>query len=81
MGLRTRVVAVSQVSNVSGVRLPVTPIAKAARTRGIHVHLDGTQTWGAMALDLKDLDVDSYAVSAHKWYMGPRPATGSSRSS
>ncbi len=69
---RTRVLAITHVSNVSGIKLPIKEITAAARARGIYVHLDGAQTWGAMALDLKDLDVDSYSASAHKWYMGPK---------
>ncbi len=68
----TRVLAITHVSNVSGIRLPVKELTRRARERGIHVHLDGAQTWGSMALDLRDLDVDSYAASAHKWYMGPK---------
>jgi isopenicillin-N epimerase len=72
MGPRTRVLAVSHVSNVSGVRLPIKTIVEAAKARQIYVHLDGAQTWGAMDLDLRDLDVDSYSASAHKWYMGPK---------
>lgn len=72
MGPRTKVLSMSHVSNISGVRLPVQTIAVAAKARSIYVHLDGAQTWGAMALDLHDLDVDSYAASGHKWYMGPK---------
>ena len=68
----TRVLAITQVSNVSGIKLPVRELIRIARERGIHVHLDGAQTWGAMALDLRELDVDSYSASAHKWYMGPK---------
>ena len=68
----TRVLAITQVSNVSGIKLPVRELTRIARERGIHVHLDGAQTWGAMALDLRELDVDSYSASAHKWYMGPK---------
>ncbi len=69
---RTRVLAITHVSNVSGIKLPVKEITAAARARGIYVHLDGAQSWGAMAVDLNDLDVDSYSASAHKWYMGPK---------
>jgi isopenicillin-N epimerase len=72
LGPRTKVLSLSHVSNVSGVRLPIRSIAEAAKARDIYVHLDGAQTWGAMALDLRDLGVDSYAASAHKWYMGPK---------
>lgn len=68
----TKALSVSHVSNVSGVKLPIRDIVAAAKARDIYVHLDGAQTWGAMALDLRDLGVDSYAASAHKWYMGPK---------
>lgn len=69
---RTKVLALTHVSNVSGFRLPVKELARIAHQRGIHVHLDGAQSWGAEQIDLKDLDCDSYAASAHKWYCGPR---------
>jgi selenocysteine lyase/cysteine desulfurase len=69
---RTRVLALTHVSNLSGIKLPIKEIAAAARARGIHVHVDGAQVWGAMALDLKDLDVDSFSASTHKWFMGPK---------
>lgn len=68
----TKALAITHVSNVSGIKLPVKEIIQAAHARGIYVHLDGAQTWGAMALDLKDLDPDSFSASAHKWYMGPK---------
>ena len=69
---RTKVLTLTHVSNLSGIKLPVKEIIQAARANGIYVHLDGAQTWGAMKLDLKDLDPDSYSASAHKWYMGPK---------
>ena len=68
----TRVLAITQVSNVSGIQLPIAELVAAAHDRGIYVHVDGAQSWGALALDLRALDVDSYSASAHKWYMGPR---------
>jgi len=69
---RTRVISLSHVSNLSGVRLPIRTIVEAAKARDIYVHLDGAQTWGAMRVDLRDLGVDSYSASAHKWYLGPK---------
>jgi isopenicillin-N epimerase len=71
---RTRVVTFSHVSNVSGIRLPAREIAEAAHARGIHVHVDGAQSLGALALDLKAMGCDSYASSSHKWFMGPKEA-------
>lgn len=69
---RTRVLALTHVSNVSGIKLPIKEIIEAAHARDIYVHVDGAQTWGAMSLDLQDLDVDSFSGSAHKWFMGPK---------
>ena len=70
----TKVLSLTHVSNVSGIRLPVKDLAEAAHARGIHVHLDGAQSWGALDVDLRDLGVDSYSASAHKWFMGPKEA-------
>jgi selenocysteine lyase/cysteine desulfurase len=72
LGPRTRVLALTHVSSSSGIRLPAKELAQIAHRRGIHVHLDGAQTWGAMRINLKDLDCDTYSSSAHKWYCGPR---------
>ena len=69
---RTRVLALTHASNVSGIRLPVSELCSIAHRQGIHVHVDGAQTWGALSVDLRALDCDSYAASAHKWYCGPK---------
>ncbi|MEQ8314213.1 MAG: aminotransferase class V-fold PLP-dependent enzyme [Gammaproteobacteria bacterium] len=69
---RTRVLSITHVSNVSGQKLPVAELVNAAHQRGIYVHLDGAQSWGAQDLNLNELGVDSYSASAHKWYMGPK---------
>lgn len=69
---RTRVLAVTQVSNVSGIRLPCPQLAEIAHRRNIHFHVDGAQTWGALAVDLREIGADSYAASAHKWFCGPK---------
>jgi selenocysteine lyase/cysteine desulfurase len=71
---RTRVIAFSDVSNTTGVRMPTRDLCLMARERGIHAHVDGAQTWGALVRDLHDLGCDSYAASAHKWFMGPKEA-------
>ncbi|HIF86800.1 MAG TPA: aminotransferase class V-fold PLP-dependent enzyme, partial [Gammaproteobacteria bacterium] len=56
---RTSVLALTHVSNLSGIKLPIAELVTAAHARGIYVHVDGAQVWGAMDLDLKSLDVDS----------------------
>jgi selenocysteine lyase/cysteine desulfurase len=74
LGPRTRVLAFSDISNVSGVRIPVREVCRACRERGIHSHVDGAQSFGMDVLNLHDLGCDSYATSAHKWFMGPKEA-------
>ncbi len=69
---KTKVLAITHVSNVSGVRLPVRELCERAHRRGIYVHVDGAQSWGALAVDLRELGCDSYAASAHKWFVGPK---------
>jgi selenocysteine lyase/cysteine desulfurase len=54
--------------------MPTRDLCLMARERGIHAHVDGAQTWGALVRDLHDLGCDSYAASAHKWFMGPKEA-------
>ena len=71
---RTRVLALTHVSNVSGIRLPVRELTEIAHRRGIHVHVDGAQSWGALDVDLRELGCDSYSASAHKWFTGPKEA-------
>ena len=71
-GPRTRVLALTHVSNVSGLRLPVRELAESAHRKGIFVHVDGAQSWGALHVDLRQLGCDSYSASAHKWFMGPK---------
>lgn len=72
LGPRTRVVAFSDVSNTTGLRVPSRELCAAARERGVHAHVDGAQTFGVDVLDLRAMGCDSYATSAHKWFMGPK---------
>jgi selenocysteine lyase/cysteine desulfurase len=69
---RTRVLAVTLCSNVSGLRLPIRELCDLAHSRGIFVHVDGAQAWGVIDLDLHSLGCDSFTASSHKWFMGPR---------
>ena len=69
---RTRVLALTHISNVTGIKLPVAELVEVAHRRNIHVHLDGAQSWGALDVDLRALGCDSYSASAHKWFVGPK---------
>ena len=67
---RTRVVAVTHMSNALGSINPVNEIIQLAHARGIPVLLDGAQAAPHMAVDVRALDCDFYVLSGHKLY-GP----------
>jgi cysteine desulfurase / selenocysteine lyase len=67
---RTRMVAVTHISNVTGAVLPVTRIAELAHARGARVLIDGSQAAPRLPLDVQALGCDFYAFTGHKVY-GP----------
>ncbi|MDO5727158.1 MAG: SufS family cysteine desulfurase [Bowdeniella nasicola] len=67
---RTRVLAVTHASNVTGALTPVAAAVSAARERGALTVLDACQSAAHLPLDFHQLDVDFAAASAHK-LMGP----------
>ncbi len=69
---QTRVLAVTHVSNLTGIQLPVRELCALARERNVLTLVDGAQTFGALGLDLHELGCDFFTGSAHKWFMGPR---------
>jgi isopenicillin-N epimerase len=69
---RTRVVAFSHITTVTGLILPVREICAAARARGILSHVDGAHGIGQIPLNLHELGCDFYATSPHKWLMAPK---------
>jgi cysteine desulfurase/selenocysteine lyase len=70
LGPRTRIVALAHVSNALGTVLPVADFLAAARERGITTVVDGAQAVPHLPVDVRALDSDFYAFSAHKMY-GP----------
>ena len=68
---KTRVIAVSHLTNITGLLYPVRDLAQLARQRGTWFHVDGAQTFGWMNLDVHSLGMDSFTGSMHKWPMGP----------
>ena len=70
LGPRTRVVAVSHMSNVLGTINPIADIARMAHEAGALVLVDGCQGVVHKPIDVKALDVDFYVFSGHKLY-GP----------
>jgi cysteine desulfurase/selenocysteine lyase len=67
---RTKVVAISHVSNALGTVIPVKEITRLAHERGIPVLIDGAQSAPHLPVDVQDLDCDFYAFSGHKLF-GP----------
>jgi len=67
---RTKVVAVTHVSNALGTVVPVDDVIRLARENGSLVLLDGCQAVPHIQVDVQALDVDFYVFSGHKLY-GP----------
>ncbi|MEK7703221.1 MAG: cysteine desulfurase [Nitrospirota bacterium] len=67
---KTKIVAVTHVSNVLGTLNPIQQITKMAHVVGAKVLVDGAQAAPHIPIDVRQLDCDFYAVSGHKMY-GP----------
>ncbi len=67
---RTRLVAITHMSNVLGTVVPIKEICRIAHERGIPVLVDGSQSAVHMPVDMQDLDCDWYVFTGHKVY-GP----------
>ncbi len=70
IGPRTKLVAVTQVSNVLGSKVDVAAISAGARAKGVPVLIDGSQAAVHMPVDLQAIGCDFYAITGHKLY-GP----------
>ena len=67
---KTKIIAVTHLSNVTGTIVPIKEIVEIARKNNIPVLVDGCQSAPHIKIDVKDLDCDFFAFSAHKVY-GP----------
>ena len=67
---RTKMVAITQMSNALGTQVPVKEVIRLAHARGIPVLVDGAQGAVHLDVDVRDLDCDFYVVTGHKLY-GP----------
>jgi cysteine desulfurase / selenocysteine lyase len=67
---RTKLVAITQMSNALGTLVPVKEVVKLAHARGIPVLVDGAQGAVHLDIDVQDIDCDFYAFTGHKLY-GP----------
>lgn len=67
---RTKLIAITQMSNAIGTVIPAKEICKIAKERGIAVLVDGSQSAVHMPVDVQDLDCDWFVMTGHKLY-GP----------
>lgn len=70
MSDKTKIVAITHVSNVLGTINDIKAIAEIAHAHNAYISVDGAQAVPHMAVDVQDLDVDFYAFSGHKM-LGP----------
>jgi cysteine desulfurase/selenocysteine lyase len=67
---RTKMVAITHMSNMLGTLVPVKEVTRIAHARGIPVLIDGAQGAVHLDIDVQDIDCDFYAFTGHKLY-GP----------
>ena len=70
IGPKTKLVAVTHLSNVLGTRVDVKSITEGAHARGVPVLVDGSQAAVHQPVDIQDIGCDFYAITGHKLY-GP----------
>ncbi len=71
-----RVVSLSHVSRRTGIRLPARRISDLVHHHGALLLLDGAQSFGAIPLDMREIDADFYTFSGHNWSLGPKGTGG-----
>jgi cysteine desulfurase/selenocysteine lyase len=67
---KTKIIALTHISNVTGAILPIKKIVDLAKEKKIPVLVDGTQGAPHLQIDMQELGCDFYAISCHKMY-GP----------
>jgi cysteine desulfurase/selenocysteine lyase len=67
---KTKIVAITQMSNVLGTTVPVKEVVRLAKARGIPVLIDGSQAAVHLDVDVQDIGCDFYVFTGHKLY-GP----------
>jgi len=67
---KTKIIAITHISNVTGAIMPIKKITGLAKEKNIPVLVDGSQGAPHLQIDMQDLGCDFYAISCHKMY-GP----------
>jgi cysteine desulfurase/selenocysteine lyase len=70
LGPRTKLIAITHMSNMLGTLVPVKEVVRLAKARGIPVLVDGSQAAVHVDIDVQDIGCDFYAFTGHKLY-GP----------
>lgn len=73
----TKFVIVNHCSNVLGTVQPVTEIGKICKEAGVYFVVDGSQSAGAVNVDMQKMNIDAYIFTGHKCLMGPTGIGGS----
>jgi selenocysteine lyase/cysteine desulfurase len=68
---QTKVLHFCHITNQSGQLFPVRELSSMARQRGITTIVDGAHAMGHFPYKLRDLEMDFYGVSLHKWLLAP----------
>jgi selenocysteine lyase/cysteine desulfurase len=68
---RTKVIHFCHITNLTGQLFPVRDIARMARSRGIQTIVDGAHAFAHFPFKLRDLEMDYYGTSLHKWLLAP----------
>jgi len=69
----TKLLILPHIDNTVGIRQPVREISKLAREKGVrYIAVDAAQTAGMIPVDVKAMDIDVLATSAHKWIQAPK---------
>lgn len=69
---RTKVLMLSHVNTITGMRMPLKDIAALVRPLNILFVVDGAQAPGMIRVDVASSGADIYATSGHKWLLGPK---------
>jgi isopenicillin-N epimerase len=69
---QTRVWALPHLSSSAAIRFPVDAMCRRARERNIFSAVDGAQTLGHFAIDVKAMGCDAFFTSPHKWLLAPK---------
>lgn len=73
---RTRLISLSHVSRRTGLRFPAKEMTAVAHAHGVPILWDGAQSYGAIPVDVRELECDFYTFSGHKYLMAPQGTGG-----